>query len=47
VLAGGDMTWFLDHYCPDTASRTDPRIAVLLADDLRGVPPTYLASTTT
>jgi acetyl esterase len=44
LLTDFDMTWFLDHYCPDTASRTDPRIAVLLADDLRGVPPTYLAT---
>jgi len=44
LLTDYDMTWFVDHYCPQVESRTDPRIAVLLADDLRGVPPTYLAT---
>jgi acetyl esterase len=43
-LTDDDLTWFVDHYCPDVSSRTDPRVAVLLADDLRGVPPTYLAT---
>jgi acetyl esterase len=43
-LTDADMTWFEDHYCPDVATRRDPRVAVLLADDLRGVPPTYLAT---
>jgi acetyl esterase len=43
-LTDYDMTWFIDHYCPDVESRTDPRVAVLLAEDLRGVPPTYLAT---
>ncbi|HEY0447948.1 alpha/beta hydrolase [Actinophytocola sp.] len=43
-LTDDDMTWFIDHYCPDVESRTDPRVAVLLADDLRGLPPTYLAT---
>ncbi len=44
LLTDYDMTWFVDHYCPDVASRTDPRVAVLLADDLRGMPPTYLVT---
>jgi acetyl esterase len=43
-LTDHDMTWFIDHYCPDVDRRTDPRVAVLLADDMRGVPPTYLAT---
>jgi acetyl esterase len=43
-LTDDDMTWFIDHYCPDPAARTDPRIAVLLADDLRGLPPAYIAT---
>jgi acetyl esterase len=44
LLTDEDMTWFLDHYCPDVSARTDPRIAVLLADDLRGLPPAYIAT---
>jgi len=43
-LTDADMTWFLDHYCPDRARRADPRLSVLLADDLRGLPPAYLAT---
>lgn len=43
-LTDDDMTWFIDHYCPDVERRSDPRIAVLLAEDLRGLPPTYLAT---
>jgi acetyl esterase len=43
-LTDHDMTWFVDHYLPDTSTRTDPRVAVLLAEDLRGLPPTYLAT---
>jgi acetyl esterase/lipase len=43
-LTDADMTWFVDHYLPDTQTRTDPRAAVLLAADLRGLPPTYLAT---
>jgi len=43
-LTDDDMTWFIDHYCPDVAARTDPRVAVLLADDLRGLPPAYVAT---
>ncbi|GAB1514982.1 alpha/beta hydrolase [Actinophytocola sp. KF-1] len=43
-LTDDDMTWFLDHYCPDVAMRADPRLSVLLADDLRGLPPAYVAT---
>jgi acetyl esterase/lipase len=43
-LTDADMTWFIDHYCPDPAMRTDPRVSVLLADDLRGLPPAYIAT---
>lgn len=38
------MAWFLNHYCPDVDQRRDPRLSVLLADDLRGLPPTYVAT---
>jgi acetyl esterase len=43
-LTDDDMTWFLDHYCPDPATRADPRLSVLLADDLSGLPPAYVAT---
>ncbi|OLF15901.1 alpha/beta hydrolase [Actinophytocola xanthii] len=43
-LTDEDMTWFIDHYCPDVESRRDPRVAVLLAEDLRGLPPAYVAT---
>jgi acetyl esterase/lipase len=43
-LTDDDMTWFLDHYCPDLARRHDPRLSMLLADDLRGLPPAYVAT---
>ncbi|HWM05263.1 MAG TPA: alpha/beta hydrolase [Actinophytocola sp.] len=43
-LTDADMTWFIDHYCPDIGTRTDPRVAVLLAADLRGMPPAYIAT---
>ncbi len=43
-LTDDDMTWFVDHYCPDVEMRHDPRISVLLAEDLRGLPPAYVAT---
>jgi acetyl esterase len=43
-LTDGEITWFLDHYCPDVELRSDPRISVLLAEDLRGLPPAYVAT---
>jgi acetyl esterase len=43
-LTDADMTWFEGHYLPDPADRADPRASVLLAEDLSGFPPTYLAT---
>jgi len=43
-LTDDDMTWFLDQYVPDVDTRSDPRVSVLLADDLRGLPPAYVAT---
>jgi acetyl esterase len=40
-LTADDLTWFRQHYAPDPA---DPLASPLLADDLRGLPPTYLAT---
>jgi acetyl esterase len=42
-LTDADMTWFADHYCP-ADQRGDVRYAPLLADDLSGLPPTYVAT---
>ncbi|MCP2164579.1 alpha/beta hydrolase [Goodfellowiella coeruleoviolacea] len=44
LLTSRDMDWFMDHYQPDPAARADPALSVLLADDLSGLPPTYLAT---
>ncbi|MFD7658574.1 alpha/beta hydrolase [Actinosynnema sp. NPDC059797] len=43
-LTDEKMDWFLDHYAPSRESHTDPRLSVLLAEDLSGLPPTYLAT---
>ena len=44
LLTEEDITWFCDHYMPPTVDRGDPRASILLADDLSGMPPTYLAT---
>ncbi|MFD1147034.1 alpha/beta hydrolase [Saccharothrix hoggarensis] len=43
-LTDRKMDWFLDHYAPSREAHTDPRLSVLLAEDLSGLPPTYLAT---
>ncbi|MEU5693550.1 alpha/beta hydrolase [Actinosynnema sp. NPDC020468] len=43
-LTDAKMDWFLDHYAPSRADHADPRLSVLLAEDLSGLPPTYLAT---
>ncbi|MBB5807088.1 acetyl esterase [Saccharothrix ecbatanensis] len=43
-LTDEKMDWFLDHYAPSREAHTDPRLSVLLAEDLSGLPPTYLAT---
>lgn len=43
-LTDANMTWFLDHYAPDGVDRTDPRLSPLLADDVSGLPPAYVAT---
>jgi acetyl esterase len=43
-LTGTDIDWFEGHYLPDPVDRIDPRASVLLAEDLSGFPPTYLAT---
>ncbi|SFB61134.1 acetyl esterase [Amycolatopsis marina] len=43
-LTDESMTWFLDHYAPPGADRTDPRMSPLLAEELTGLPPAYVAT---
>ncbi|WP_170312853.1 alpha/beta hydrolase [Prescottella subtropica] len=42
-LTEAQMDWYTGHYVPEVADRTDPRASPLLADDLTGLPPAYLA----
>ncbi len=43
LLTRPDMDFFEDNYLPAGADRSDPRISILRADDLGGLPPAYLA----
>ncbi|MFE0511271.1 alpha/beta hydrolase [Streptomyces sp. NPDC058964] len=43
-LTSADMDWFADHYAPESVDRTDPRLSPLLAADLTGLPPAYIAT---
>jgi acetyl esterase len=38
------MQWFTRMYCPDAAQRSDPRLSPLIAKDLSGLPPAYVAT---
>jgi acetyl esterase len=39
LLSRAMMRWFIGHYMPDVAARTDPRASPLLAADLSDLPP--------
>ena len=43
MLSRAEMDWFRDHYLPEEAMRADPRASPLLAGDLSGLPPAYVA----
>lgn len=43
-LTDEHMTWFIDHYAPAGVDRSDPALSPLLAEDLSGLPPAYLAT---
>ncbi|MBO0839348.1 MAG: alpha/beta hydrolase [Sciscionella sp.] len=44
-LTDEHIKFYSDHYCPDVEVRnTDPRFSIGIADDLSGLPPTYLAT---
>lgn len=44
ILTRRDMAYYEDRYLPPGADRSDPRVAVLRADDLSGLPPAYIAT---
>jgi acetyl esterase len=44
MLTRADMDWFENHYLPPGVNRGDPRVALLEADDLSGLPPAYVAT---
>ncbi|HKH63938.1 MAG TPA: alpha/beta hydrolase [Solirubrobacterales bacterium] len=43
LLTRGDMAYYEDRYLPPGTDRSDPRVAILQAEDLRGLPPAYVA----
>jgi acetyl esterase len=44
LLARADMDWFERHYLPEGVDRADPRVSMLRAPDLSGLPPAYVAT---
>jgi acetyl esterase len=44
LLTRRDMDYFEDRYLPAGTDRSDPRVSVLQAEDLSGLPPAYLAT---
>lgn len=42
LLSRDGMIWFWDHYLPDAARRTEPDAAPLRAENLAGLPPTFM-----
>jgi acetyl esterase len=44
VLTEDNMTWYEDCYVPHRARRAEPRVSPLVAPDLAGLPPAYIAT---
>ena len=44
LLAKADMDWFERHYLPPGVDHADPRVSVLRATDLSGLPPAYVTT---
>jgi acetyl esterase len=44
LLTKADMDWFEAHYLPDPALSADPRVSILRAEDLSGLPSAYVAT---
>ena len=43
-LTDADIEWYTDQYLPPGVDRSDPRVSIARADDLSGLPPTYVAT---
>lgn len=43
-LTEAEMDWYTGHYLADPADARDPRVSPLLAPDLTGLPPAYVAT---
>ena len=41
-LERATLDWFYDHYLPEDADKSDPRISPLNATDFSGLPPAYI-----
>ena len=44
LLTAADMDWFEGHYLPGSSPAEDPRVSMLRASDLSGLPPAYVAT---
>jgi acetyl esterase/lipase len=44
LLTEAHMDWYRAHYLPNEAAALDPRASPLLAEDLSGLPPAYIAT---
>ncbi|GAA1570084.1 alpha/beta hydrolase [Kribbella hippodromi] len=44
ILTEADIIWYRDHYTPDPTLRPEPIVSPLRAEDLTGLPPTYLTT---
>lgn len=44
LLTKADMDWFERHYLPPGADKADPRVSMLRAGDLSGLPPAYVTT---
>ncbi len=44
LLTRGDMDWFEAHYLPDGCDHADPRVSMMRAEDVSGLPPAYVAT---
>jgi acetyl esterase len=44
LLTRAEMDWFRDHYVPSEPDRSDPRVSILLAEDLAGLPPALVVT---
>ena len=44
LLTRDDMQWFEDRYLPDGCDHSDPRVSMMRAKDVSGLPPAYVAT---